>query len=139
MVALGYIFDDVEITWDRCWIRGFTGSPRCAGRRQRSAEEVLNSFFLANGLLLCSFIVTPLALAHLPELYGRQYIRIVEPEDKADADSEVSPLAVPSKRDQLQHDKSLAEAEMAGGPYGAGLVDPLINSPRPSGLIGIIN
>ena len=43
------------------------------------------------------------------------------------AESPVNKLPVPPKEDQLKHEQQVHEMELSGGPYAAGLTDPLIN------------
>jgi tetratricopeptide (TPR) repeat protein len=64
---------------------------------------------------------------HLPEVFGREYIRFDDNSPEATAKPPANELPIPSKEDQLKHEQQLSEMELSDGPYAAGLTDPLIN------------
>ena len=69
---------------------------------------------------------TPLGWAHLPELFGREYIRLEAPlQVPTDEITAAEPLAL-SRGDRSLYKSQLKQAEVSGGPYATGLSDPYI-------------
>ena len=84
--------------------------------------EKWGSSLLCAGLLICG----P-ASAHLPELFGREYMRVdpqdYQPPDDLDRSRTLRP---PLAAESATEEQVRAE-EAAAGAYGAGIADPLIN------------
>ena len=78
------------------------------------------------------FWLTPLMfsqplLAHLPELYGRKYVR-VDPDSFTPPDSSESPrIVTPASAAETGYQDQVREIEATAGPYSSGLADPLSN------------
>lgn len=72
------------------------------------------------------FLQTQLGWAHLPELFGREYIRLEGPlQVPAGEITAAEPLAL-SREDRSLYKDQLKQAEVSGGPYATGLSDPYI-------------
>lgn len=85
------------------------------------------SSIFRSGLLAALVLQAQLSMAHLPEHYGRQYVRI-----------EASPIAVAphvgtggsprhSEQNQSDYEGQLHGVESSHGPYSSGLTDPLMS------------
>ena len=94
---------------------------------RRSLVKIFTSNWLLPGTLICILAPATPGMAHLPGLFGKEFIRLeAEPEGVAPVSPELQ-MHPPGNEDRLQYDKLLADTEMAGGAYAAGLTDPLIN------------
>ena len=79
-------------------------------------------------MLLCSLLAqTPLCLAHLPELFGKEYILAEEKPASPAPEPKVNALMPLSEQDRDLHESHLEDLADADGPYATGLTDPLIN------------
>ena len=78
-----------------------------------------------------AFILSqPLAgQCHLPELFGREDIRLhsdsLEPSVRSDA--QISDITIPDEEDIHSYEAQLEQMEISAGPYATGLTDPLLN------------
>ncbi|MBE9539547.1 MAG: hypothetical protein IMF06_10720 [Proteobacteria bacterium] len=88
--------------------------------------RILNIPSLTRGLFACFVLQSQLAIAHLPEHYGREYIRYEGVREGDIAEPDASELTSPSAEDQSAYEKQMDGAEMSGGPYSSGLTDPLL-------------
>jgi hypothetical protein len=71
---------------------------------------------------------SPAGQCHLPELFGREYIRLVdEPEEPlAPGNSAAGGDSAANGEDPSQYREQLEQIEISQGPYASGLTDPLI-------------
>lgn len=70
-----------------------------------------------------SFVITPIAEAHLPSLFGKEYIR-AEPLPPATSKEQDLPLEIEAG-DPAPYEEQLADVALRDGPYSSGLTDPL--------------
>ena len=77
-------------------------------------------------LLLVLAFYTHYSHAHLPELFGREYIRFETPGNPSQAPCGQGEQLTPSIEDESQYENELRDVEISGGPYATGLSDPYI-------------
>ncbi len=81
--------------------------------------------WLARVLLVCLALHTQWSLAHLPEHYGREYIRLPETPGGAPTTPPTPELSRPAP-DPSEYEEQLDAVEQVSGPYAAGKTDPLL-------------
>ena len=78
-------------------------------------------------LWLAPLVFSPPLLAHLPELYGRKYVR-VDPENFTPPDDQRKPrILTPASAAETGYEDQVRQIEATAGPYSSGLADPLTN------------
>jgi hypothetical protein len=79
------------------------------------------------GLVLCTCLYMPTAMAHLPELFGREYVRVdpesFQPPKNRDHKRVISPPVAA----ESEFENDIQALENSAGAYASGLTDPLIN------------
>ena len=78
-------------------------------------------------LLLTGFLTLAPAFAHLPEQYGRDYLRVIPDNYQPPQNPDRSRRPRLPGEDEIAVDARLREEEAAAGAYGSGLADPLTN------------
>jgi len=86
----------------------------------------INFSILKIGFLACVLWQPPGAMAHLPEHYGREYVRFEEPSLDIERQPDTSASVDQPAGDLSDYEKQLDGAARSGGPYAAGLTDPLM-------------
>lgn len=88
--------------------------------------NALRGFLAWRVVLFFFFLHAQMSWAHLPELFGREYIRLEGPPQlSAEETTAAQPLPL-SKEDRALYESKLKQAEVSGGPYASGLSDPYI-------------
>lgn len=86
----------------------------------RASGSVISLRF-ATALALCLALLPGLASAHLPELFGRDYVL-----ERVGAQAAEPPVQQPSRQDEARLQAELARIRGQRGTYDAALADPLI-------------
>ena len=73
--------------------------------------------------MLCLLMAPGFAVAHLPSLFGKEYIR-AEPSLPSEPGAEATPLEIEAG-DPTPYEEQLADVALRDGPYASGLTDPL--------------
>jgi tetratricopeptide (TPR) repeat protein len=88
--------------------------------------NALSGFPAWRVVLFFFFLHAQMSWAHLPELFGREYIRL-EGSPQLSAEETTAAQQLPlSKEDRALYENELKQAEVSGGPYASGLSDPYI-------------
>jgi tetratricopeptide (TPR) repeat protein len=88
--------------------------------------NVLRGFPAWRAGLFFFFLQTQLSWAHLPELFGREYIRLEGPlQVSAEEITVAEPLSL-STEDRSLYENHVEQAEVSGGPYSTELSDPYV-------------
>ena len=74
-------------------------------------------------IMLCLLMAPGFAVAHLPSLFGKEYIR-AEPSLPSEPGTEATPLEIEAG-DPTPYEEQLADVALRDGPYASGLTDPL--------------
>jgi tetratricopeptide (TPR) repeat protein len=78
------------------------------------------------GVLFFFILPAQMSWAHLPELFGREYIRVEVPLQLSSEETTAAQPLPLSREDKSLYENELKQAEVSGGPYATGLSDPYI-------------